>query len=107
MLLALPSVSRPRRNDILNTMKPHKLAVGTLPGLSDIATGRVSLSDLREMDIDDPLGREPAKPDGLLLNRNTHHKTVLITGASGSIDSELYRQILKTNPKLLLVEGDE
>jgi FlaA1/EpsC-like NDP-sugar epimerase len=108
VLLALPSVSRQRRNDILNTLKPHKVAVRTLPGLSDIATGKVSLSDVRELDIDDLLGREPVKPNGLLLNLNTHQKTVLVTGAGGSIGSELCRQILKTNPKqLLLVEMSE
>jgi FlaA1/EpsC-like NDP-sugar epimerase len=108
VLLALPSVSRQRRNDILNTLKPHKVAVRTLPGLSDIATGKVSLSDVRELDIDDLLGREPVKPNGLLLNLNTHHKTVLVTGAGGSIGSELCRQILETNPKqLLLVEMSE
>ncbi|MDI1244131.1 MAG: nucleoside-diphosphate sugar epimerase/dehydratase, partial [Rhodoferax sp.] len=108
VLLALPSVSRQRRNDILNALKPHKVAVRTLPGLSDIATGKVSLSDVRDLDIDDLLGREPVKPNGLLLNLNTHNKTVLVTGAGGSIGSELCRQILKTNPKqLLLVEMSE
>jgi FlaA1/EpsC-like NDP-sugar epimerase len=108
VLLALPSVSRQRRNEILMALSPHKLAVRTLPGLSDIATGKVSLTDVRELDIDDLLGREPVKPNGLLLNRNTHNKTVLVTGAGGSIGSELCRQILKTNPKkLLLVEMSE
>jgi FlaA1/EpsC-like NDP-sugar epimerase len=108
VLLALPSVSRPRRNEILNALKPHKVAVRTLPGLSDIATGKVNLSDVRELDIDDLLGREPVQPNGLLLNLNTHGKTVLVTGAGGSIGSELCRQILKTNPKqLLLVEMSE
>jgi FlaA1/EpsC-like NDP-sugar epimerase len=108
VLLALPSVSRQRRNEILTELKPHKVAVLTLPGLSDIATGKVSLSDVRELDIDDLLGREPVKPNGLLLNLNTYHKTVLVTGAGGSIGSELCRQILKTNPKqLLLVELSE
>jgi FlaA1/EpsC-like NDP-sugar epimerase len=108
VLLALPSVSRQRRNEILNSLKIHKVAVRTLPGLSDIATGKVSLSDVRDLDIDDLLGREPVKPNGLLLNLNTHNKTVLVTGAGGSIGSELCRQILKTNPKqLLLVEMSE
>jgi FlaA1/EpsC-like NDP-sugar epimerase len=108
VLLALPSISRQRRYEILNALKPHKLAVRTLPGLGDIATGKVSLSDVRELDIDDLLGREPVKPNGLLLNLNTHHKTVMVTGAGGSIGSELCRQILKTNPKqLLLVEMSE
>lgn len=108
VLLALPSVSRQRRNEILNELKPHKLAVRTLPGLSDIATGKVSTSDVRELDIDDLLGRESVKPNNLLLNLNTHFKTVLVTGAGGSIGSELCRQIIKTNPKqLLLVEMSE
>jgi FlaA1/EpsC-like NDP-sugar epimerase len=97
-----------RRNEILNALKPHKVAVRTLPGLSDIATGKIKLSDVRELDIDDLLGREPVKPNGLLLNLNTHQKTVLVTGAGGSIGSELCRQILKTNPKqLLLVDMSE
>jgi FlaA1/EpsC-like NDP-sugar epimerase len=108
VLLALPSVSRQRRNKILNALKSHKVAVRTLPGLGDIATGKVSLSDVRELDIDDLLGREPVKPNGLLLYPITHQKTVLVTGAGGSIGSELCRQILKTNPKqLLLVEMSE
>ena len=108
VLLALPSVSRQRRNEILLSLSPHKLAVRTLPVLSDIASGRVSLNDVRDLDIDDLLGREPVKPNGLLLNRNTNGKTVLVTGAGGSIGSELCRQILQTRPaKLLLVEMSE
>jgi FlaA1/EpsC-like NDP-sugar epimerase len=105
VLLALPSVSRNRRNEILNSLKSFKVAVRTLPGLSDLATGKLRLSDVRDLDIDDLLGREPVKPNYLLLNQNIHRKTVLVTGAGGSIGSELCRQILKNNPKqLLLVE---
>jgi FlaA1/EpsC-like NDP-sugar epimerase len=105
VLLALPSVSRKRRNEILNSLKAYKVAVRTLPGLSDLATGKLSLSDVRDLDIDDLLGREPVKPDQFLLNQNIHRKTVLVTGAGGSIGSELCRQILKSKPKqLLLVE---
>jgi FlaA1/EpsC-like NDP-sugar epimerase len=108
VLLALPSASRQRRNEILNMLKPQKVAVRTLPGLSDLAMGKVNLNDVRELDIDDLLGREPVKPNGLLLNLNTHGKTVLVTGAGGSIGSELCRQILATGPKqLLLVEMSE
>lgn len=108
VLLAVPSVSRQRRNEILQFLAPHKVAVRTLPGLSDIATGKVRLSDVRELDIDDLLGREPVKPNGLLLNLNTHDKTVLVTGAGGSIGSELCRQIIKTGPRqLLLLEMSE
>jgi len=108
VLLALPSATRQRRNEILQTLGAHKVAVRTLPGLSDIASGKVSLSDVRDLDIDDLLGREPVKPNGLLLNLNTHGKTVLVTGAGGSIGSELCRQIVKTSPRqLLLVEMSE
>jgi FlaA1/EpsC-like NDP-sugar epimerase len=108
VLLALPRASRQQRNNILNALKPHKLAMRTLPMMSDMATGKVSLKDVRELDIEDLLGRDPVQPNGLLLNANTHYKTVLVTGAGGSIGSELCRQILKTNPKqLLLVEMSE
>ena len=108
VLLALPSVSRQRRNAILSALGVHKLAVRTLPGLSDLATGKVSLSDVHDLDIDDLLGREPVMPDDVLLNLNTHQKTVLVTGAGGSIGGELCRQILKTRPRqLLLVEMGE
>lgn len=108
VLLALPSVSRKRRNEILKALSAYKVAVRTLPGLSDIATGRVSMSDVRDLEIDDLLGRDPVKPNRQLLNLNTYNKTVLVTGAGGSIGSELCRQILKTKPKrLLLVEMSE
>jgi FlaA1/EpsC-like NDP-sugar epimerase len=104
----MPSASRERRNQIIGLLSKLKISVRTLPGLSDIASGKVTLSDLRELDIDDLLGREPVKPNGLLLNRNTHNKTVLVTGAGGSIGSELCRQVLKTQPRcLLLVEMSE
>ena len=103
VLLALPSVSRQRRNAILATLAPLRVAVRTLPGMTDLAIGRVSLSDVLDLDIDDLLGREPVKPNGLLLNRNTYGKTVLVTGAGGSIGSELCRQIVKCQPKLLLL----
>ena len=108
VLLAIPSASRERRNQILGLLSKTKISVRTLPGLSDIASGKVTLSDVRELDIDDLLGREPVKPNGLLLNRNTHNKTVMVTGAGGSIGSELCRQLLNTQPRrLLLVEMSE
>jgi FlaA1/EpsC-like NDP-sugar epimerase len=108
VLLAIPSASRQRRVEILAQLKPYKVAVRTLPGLSDIATGRVTLADVRELDIDDLLGRAPVKPNGLLMNMNNRGKTVVVTGAGGSIGSELCRQLLQTRPKrLLLVEANE
>ncbi|MFN5880450.1 MAG: UDP-N-acetylglucosamine 4,6-dehydratase family protein, partial [Burkholderiales bacterium] len=82
--------------------------VRTLPGLADLTAGRVALSDIHELDIDDLLGRDPVKPNGLLLNRHTLGKTVLVTGAGGSIGSELCRQILACRPaRLLLFEVSE
>jgi len=108
VLLAMPSASRERRNQIISLLSKTKLSVRTLPGLSDIASGKVTLRDVRELDVDDLLGREPVKLDGLLLNRSTHNKTVMVTGAGGSIGSELCRQVLKTQPRrLLLVDMSE
>ena len=108
VLLALPSVSPGRRNEILNSLKKHKVAVRTLPGLSDIAIGKVSLSDVRDLDIDDLLGRESVMPNQILLARNIVDKVVLVTGAGGSIGSELCRQILAVGPeKLLMIEQSE
>jgi FlaA1/EpsC-like NDP-sugar epimerase len=108
VLLAMPSASRERRNQIIGLLSKIKISVRTLPGLSDLASGKVTLSDVRELDIDDLLGRGPVKPNGLLLNRSTHNKTVMVTGAGGSIGGELCRQVLKTQPRrLLLVEMSE
>jgi len=77
--------------------------VRTLPAMADLAAGRVKPSDVRELDIEDLLGREPVVANGLLLNRNIHGKVVLVTGAGGSIGSELCRQIKKCQPKILLL----
>jgi len=108
ILMALPSISRQRRNAILADIASLHVAVRTLPTMTELASGKVTLSDVKDLDIDDLLGREAIKPNGLLLNRNTHQRTVLVTGAGGSIGSELCRQILTTNPKqLLLVEMSE
>ena len=108
VLLALPSATRQRRNSILAGLVEYHLAVRTLPSMNDIVSGKVSLSDVHDLDIDDLLGRDPVKPNGLLINRNTHGKTVLVTGAGGSIGSELCRQILKCEPQqLLLIEMSE
>ena len=103
VLLALPGASREHRNSILAKLAQYKLAVRNLPDIGDIATGRISMSDLRELDIDDLLGREPVKPDEQLLNKNTIGQTVMVTGAGGSIGSELCRQIYKIRPQVLLL----
>ena len=108
VLLALPSASRRRRNEILNKMLEAHVSVRTLPSVSELAQGKVNVSDLHELDIDDLLGREPVVPNHILLGRNIADKVVLVTGAGGSIGGELCRQILKINPSvLLLVEQNE
>lgn len=108
VLLAMPSLSRKRRNEILSQIRSAHVAVRTLPSVTDLAQGKVSISDLRELDIDDLLGREPVAPNHILLAKNIVGKVVLVTGAGGSIGSELCRQILAVNPaKLLLIEQSE
>jgi FlaA1/EpsC-like NDP-sugar epimerase len=108
VLLAMPSLSRRRRNEILSQVRSARVAVRTLPSVNDLAQGKVSISDLRELDIDDLLGREPVAPNHILLAKNNVGKVVLVTGAGGSIGSELCRQILAVNPaKLLLIEQSE
>lgn len=108
VLLALPNVTRKRRNEILAQISHAHVSVRTLPSVSDLAQGRVSIADLKELDIDDLLGREPVTPNHILLSRNIVNKVVLVTGAGGSIGSELCRQILAVGPgKLLLIEHSE
>jgi len=108
VLLAMPSLSRKRRNEILSRIRGTHVAVRTLPSVTDLAKGKVSISDLRELDIDDLLGREPVIPNHILLALNVRNKVVMVTGAGGSIGSELCRQILTVHPsKLLLIEHSE
>ena len=103
VLLALPSVSRFKRNQILKILRKYKLTVQTLPSISDIIEGKITVSDIKELDVNDILNRDivPAKEELLLKNINS--KTVLVTGAGGSIGSELCRQIVKAKPKSLIL----
>ncbi|MFM7545260.1 MAG: polysaccharide biosynthesis protein, partial [Synechococcales cyanobacterium] len=108
ILLAMPSSSRTNRKAILEKIRGARVSVHTLPSVSDLATGKVTVSDLRELDLDDLLGRDPIDPDPVLLAKNIHGKVVLVTGAGGSIGSELCRQIITVHPsKLLLIEQNE
>jgi FlaA1/EpsC-like NDP-sugar epimerase len=108
LLLAIPSASRARRNEILEMVRRTHATIRTLPGLVDLAHGRVTVNDLRELDIEDLLGRDTVAPNQLLLAKNIADKIVMVTGAGGSIGSELCRQILQLRPKvLLLVEQSE
>ncbi len=108
VLLAMPSLSRSRRTDIIKGLSQSRIAVRTLPSLTDLASGKVSEDDLRELDIEDLLGREPVAPIQELLRANIAGKNVLVTGAGGSIGSELVRQIWRLEPEhLILVELNE
>jgi FlaA1/EpsC-like NDP-sugar epimerase len=108
ILLAMPSVPRKRRNEILSQIREVQVSVRTLPSVSDLVQGKVTVSDLRELDIDDLLGRESVAPNKSLLAENITGKIVMVTGAGGSIGSELCRQILSLDPKkLLFVEQSE
>ena len=108
VLLAMPGVSRKRRNEILSQIQEAPVSVRTLPSVSDLAQGKVTISNLRELDIDDLLGREAVVPNQILLAKNITGKIVMVTGAGGSIGSELCRQISGLGPeKILLVEQSE
>ena len=108
VFLALPSIGRIKRNEIIERLNQFKLIVKTLPSLAEIIDGRIKISDIKDLNIDDLLNREQVKPDTKLLNKNINFKNVLVTGAGGSIGAELCRQIvkLKTN-KLILLELNE
>ena len=108
VLLALPSASRARRAAILTELLPLHLHVRTLPGMADLVNGRVQIQDLQEVDIESLLGRDSVTPVADLLHRHIKGQVVLVTGAGGSIGSELCRQIAALEPaSLLLVELSE
>ena len=108
ILLAMPSLDRARRNEIIASLRELPVHVRTLPGMGDMASGRVTIQDFQELDVEDLLGRPPVPPDSSLLARNLADQVVLVTGAGGSIGSELCRQILQEKPRrLVLVELNE
>ena len=108
ILLAMPSATRDRRNKIIESLQALPVHTRTLPGMTDLASGRVTVQDFFELDIDDLLGREAVKPQADVLASRLHNKTVLVTGAAGSIGSELCRQILRERPgRLLLLDHSE
>ena len=108
VFLALPTINRNKRNKIIEKLNLYKLNVKTLPSISEIVDGKITLSDIKDLNIEDLLNRDEVKPDINLLTKNINSKTVVVTGAGGSIGSELCRQIakLKAN-KLLLIELNE
>lgn len=108
VLLAIPSASQERRNEIISSLNGCGARVRSLPRLIDLASGIVRVSDLHDLDMNDLLGREVVPPRVSLLEKNILGRVVLVTGAGGSIGSELCRQIIKFSPKsLILIDSSE
>ncbi|MDC3391954.1 polysaccharide biosynthesis protein, partial [Candidatus Thioglobus sp.] len=103
VFLAMPELSRSRRNSIVDFITSYAVIVRSLPSVSELAQGKVKIEDLREINIKDLLGRDPVSPNTKLLKTKINDKSVLVTGAGGSIGSELCRQILLLKPKNLIL----
>ncbi|XLY90382.1 polysaccharide biosynthesis protein [Ectopseudomonas mendocina] len=103
ILLAVPSLSRARRREILEDLERYPLHVRSVPGFMDLASGRVKVDDLQEVDIADLLGRDPVPPNQALLEHCIRDQVVMVTGAGGSIGSELCRQIVASGPRVLVL----
>ena len=103
VLLAVPNTSRARRKEIIDYLEPFPVLVRSLPSVSELAQGKVKIADLREVTIKDLLGRDTVVANQELLSLNIFNKVVMVTGAGGSIGSELCRQIVLLNPKVLIL----
>ncbi|WP_367110532.1 polysaccharide biosynthesis protein [uncultured Psychrobacter sp.] len=103
VFLAMPSISRARRRQIIDEFAEVSVKIKELPSLHDIADGQVTVSKMRPVDILDVLDRQTVEPDAKLLSKNISGKSVLVTGAGGSIGSELCRQIIKNGPRCLIL----
>ncbi len=103
VLLAMPSTSRSRRHEIITQLEPYPVHVRTLPGVAEMAQGRLKVEDIREVTIEDLLGRDAVAPNSKLLHANITGKAVMVTGAGGSIGSELCRQLVKFEPTVLIL----
>lgn len=103
ILLAMPSASRSRRREVLDSLDSLPVPVQSIPGMSDLVDGSMRIDELQDVKIEDLLGREPVAPKMQLLEANIRNKVVMVTGAGGSIGSELCRQILLCKPKALVL----
>ncbi len=108
ILIAIPSATRTRRNEIVDKFRNYPVRIQMLPAVDELADGRVTISDIKEIEIEDLLGRDPVPVDQLLVQQAIAGKVVMVTGAGGSIGSELCRQLLAAHPaKLLLIDNAE
>jgi FlaA1/EpsC-like NDP-sugar epimerase len=103
ILLALPSVSRSRRREVLDALEELPIPVQSIPGMSDLVDGSMRIDELQDVKIEDLLGRDSVTPKTKLMQSNIRHKVVMVTGAGGSIGSELCRQIINCEPKALVL----
>ena len=103
VLLAIPTLSRARRNEIIHFLEPYPVLVRSLPSVAELAMGKVKIADLREVSVKDLLGRESVTANQELLGLNIANKVVMVTGAGGSIGAELCRQILFLKPQVLIL----
>jgi FlaA1/EpsC-like NDP-sugar epimerase len=103
ILLALPSASRSKRREIIAQLEALDVHVQTMPEMSDVVSGRTRVDDLHDIDVSDVLGRDAVPPDETLLAACIRGKSVMVTGAGGSIGSELCRQIVRLQPRLLVL----
>ena len=103
ILLAVPSASRARRKEILNALVHLSAEVLTIPDMKDIVEGKSKIDELKDVAIDDLLGRDPVVPQQALMEANIKAKVVMVTGSGGSIGSELCRQIIRNKPKALVL----
>ncbi|MFZ4801203.1 MAG: polysaccharide biosynthesis protein [Chlorobium sp.] len=108
ILIAIPSATRTRRNEIIDKFRAYPVHIQLLPAVDELADGKVKISDIKEIEIEDLLGRDPVPVDQLLVQKAIAGRVVMVTGAGGSIGSELCWQLLAANPaKLLLVDNAE
>ncbi|MEP1744178.1 MAG: nucleoside-diphosphate sugar epimerase/dehydratase [Kangiellaceae bacterium] len=103
ILLAMPSTSHARRSEVLSRLEPYPIKVKTIAGMEDIVSGKVQIEQLKDIDIEDLLGRDSIEPNQELLHSCITDKNVLVTGAGGSIGSELCRQIIELAPKSIIL----
>ena len=103
VLLAIPALTNSRRNEIINFLEPYPVLLRLLPSVSELAMGKVKIADLRDVNIKDLLGRDSAPVNKELMDLNIANKVVMVTGAGGSIGSELCRQVLFLKPQVLIL----